>query len=612
MAGVKINTRGIVAYANSLPDPVKQGELRKGGDGISMKQRYFVLRGNLLFYFKTQSEYQNRKDPTGLICLEDYSIERTECPQGASGQVFRLTSLHGNPASKSQKDFILEAANEAEAASWIKALQCANCGYMQYQIRKLKMALREQLVKNGSKETSVDTLCSFQDYEIMRHEALNGQKKLLETAAITIKTLSGVTTKVEVHSFDTTTIGTIMGCIAEKLNIPSDEQSLSFNGERLSDHNKSLAQCSLKDGSVVNVIWDSTSAKSAEAEKVTSLVSTPVTPGGKKRISHLVDTLQQTESSSSKTTSKEIETGAAVSNIRSKFSPQDKNPDVLIKRRGSVTKAGSSQSSDVPTESTEKEKQSGAIELPATTENDQPTTSSGGFGDADDWDEEVSSNAPHGSSVATTEGSDSVVNNLETCTVVAPDAGHGANLSASNTVVPTGDARRPSLGMAELRQAKFRESALLFQSESATPASPVTPTTPGATGDALTARKSSGRFSSPAAQRCVCCNKTVYAMEKIVADGQVWNKSCFKCCTCKKVLSLGNFAALEGKLYCKPCFKKLFKLKGNYSEGFGKEQHKYCCCLHPRCVIGQHDCADATAVPSLCHMQDEMGCTSAE
>lgn len=61
MAGVKINTRGIVAYANSFPDPVKQGDLRKGGDSISMKQRYFVLRGNLLFYYKTQAEYQNHK-----------------------------------------------------------------------------------------------------------------------------------------------------------------------------------------------------------------------------------------------------------------------------------------------------------------------------------------------------------------------------------------------------------------------------------------------------------------------------------------------------------------------------------------------------------------------
>jgi hypothetical protein len=41
-----------------------------------------------------------------------------------------------------------------------------------------------------------------------------------------------------------------------------------------------------------------------------------------------------------------------------------------------------------------------------------------------------------------------------------------------------------------------------------------------------------------------------------------------------KIVGLGSYAALEGRLYCKPCFKKMFKLKGNYSEGFGQEQHK--------------------------------------
>jgi hypothetical protein len=29
---------------------------------------------------------------------------------------------------------------------------------------------------------------------------------------------------------------------------------------------------------------------------------------------------------------------------------------------------------------------------------------------------------------------------------------------------------------------------------------------------------------------------------------------------------------MEGKTYCKPHFKQLFKSKGNYDEGFGKEK----------------------------------------
>ena len=70
------------------------------------------------------------------------------------------------------------------------------------------------------------------------------------------------------------------------------------------------------------------------------------------------------------------------------------------------------------------------------------------------------------------------------------------------------------------------------------------------------------------------------------------------------MLSLGSYASLGGKVrgggggsvlhetfcvapaaaaltcdwcmqvYCKPHFKQLFKSKGNYSEGFGEEQHK--------------------------------------
>ena len=38
--------------------------------------------------------------------------------------------------------------------------------------------------------------------------------------------------------------------------------------------------------------------------------------------------------------------------------------------------------------------------------------------------------------------------------------------------------------------------------------------------------------------------------------------------------SVGTYAALQGVIYCKVHFKQLFKIKGNYDEGFGREQHK--------------------------------------
>ncbi|CAF1646049.1 unnamed protein product, partial [Adineta ricciae] len=74
--------------------------------------------------------------------------------------------------------------------------------------------------------------------------------------------------------------------------------------------------------------------------------------------------------------------------------------------------------------------------------------------------------------------------------------------------------------------------------------------------------------------KCSACNKTVYAMEKIEADKKVYHKSCFKCMHCKSILKLGNYTANDGQIYCKPHFLQLFAIKGNYSEGFGLNDHK--------------------------------------
>lgn len=74
--------------------------------------------------------------------------------------------------------------------------------------------------------------------------------------------------------------------------------------------------------------------------------------------------------------------------------------------------------------------------------------------------------------------------------------------------------------------------------------------------------------------KCSACNKTVYAMEKIEADKKIYHKSCFKCMHCKTILKLGNYTANDGQIYCKPHFLQLFAIKGNYSAGFGLNDHK--------------------------------------
>ncbi|XP_067243621.1 LIM domain and actin-binding protein 1 isoform X1 [Chanodichthys erythropterus] len=82
------------------------------------------------------------------------------------------------------------------------------------------------------------------------------------------------------------------------------------------------------------------------------------------------------------------------------------------------------------------------------------------------------------------------------------------------------------------------------------------------------------KFNPPVQERCVSCQKTVYPVEKLIANQQIYHKTCFRCAFCNTKLSLVSYASLHGSIYCKPHFNQLFKSKGNYDEGFGLRPHK--------------------------------------
>ncbi|NXG07809.1 LIMA1 protein, partial [Sakesphorus luctuosus] len=96
---------------------------------------------------------------------------------------------------------------------------------------------------------------------------------------------------------------------------------------------------------------------------------------------------------------------------------------------------------------------------------------------------------------------------------------------------------------------------------------------PGAKAEAAPP-KAVKKFQLPVKETCVGCQKTVYPMERLFANQQVFHISCFRCSYCNSKLSLGTYASLRGNIYCKPHFNQLFKAKGNYDEGFGHRQHK--------------------------------------
>ncbi|XP_033111929.1 uncharacterized protein LOC117112846 isoform X2 [Anneissia japonica] len=90
----------------------------------------------------------------------------------------------------------------------------------------------------------------------------------------------------------------------------------------------------------------------------------------------------------------------------------------------------------------------------------------------------------------------------------------------------------------------------------------------GSVNSSAAAKKFAAQNQDASSSNCKVCNKKVYPMERLAADGAVYHKSCFKCTECKATLRLGNFAMAKGQLFCKPHYKQLFKLKGNYDDGF--------------------------------------------
>ncbi|XP_076471793.1 uncharacterized protein LOC143301409 isoform X8 [Babylonia areolata] len=75
-------------------------------------------------------------------------------------------------------------------------------------------------------------------------------------------------------------------------------------------------------------------------------------------------------------------------------------------------------------------------------------------------------------------------------------------------------------------------------------------------------------------EKCGACQKTVYAMEKIEIEKHSYHKSCFRCSHCHCILTPKTFAINNNIMFCTNHYKQLFATKGNYDEGFGRDQHK--------------------------------------
>ena len=130
---MKFNERN-VAYFASCNSPIdKEGILLKRGElNRGYQRRWFVLKGNLLFYLEKKGE----RDPIGVIILEGCRVELADSED--SQFTFQI-SFPGDGA----RTYILAAYNQEEMESWMRALSCSSYDYMKAMVDELQRQLDE-------------------------------------------------------------------------------------------------------------------------------------------------------------------------------------------------------------------------------------------------------------------------------------------------------------------------------------------------------------------------------------------------------------------------------------------------------------------------------------
>ncbi|XP_075754826.1 sesquipedalian-1 isoform X2 [Pelodiscus sinensis] len=129
---MKLNERSLVFYATCDSPADNAGFLfKKGERNTAYHRRWFVLKGNMLFYF----EEQESREPVGMIILEGCTVELCE-----AAEEFAFAIKFDGTKSRT---YILAAESQATMESWVKSLSRASFNYMRLVVKELEKQLEE-------------------------------------------------------------------------------------------------------------------------------------------------------------------------------------------------------------------------------------------------------------------------------------------------------------------------------------------------------------------------------------------------------------------------------------------------------------------------------------
>ncbi|XP_042297646.1 sesquipedalian-1 [Sceloporus undulatus] len=129
---MKLNERSLAFYATCDSPTDNAGFLYKKGErNTAYHRRWFVLKGNMLFYF----EDRESREPVGVIILEGCTVELCE-----STEEFAFAIKFDCAKSRT---YILAAESQAAMEAWVKSLSRASFSYLRLVVRELEKQLEE-------------------------------------------------------------------------------------------------------------------------------------------------------------------------------------------------------------------------------------------------------------------------------------------------------------------------------------------------------------------------------------------------------------------------------------------------------------------------------------
>ncbi|XP_040922343.1 sesquipedalian-1-like [Toxotes jaculatrix] len=145
----------IVTYFESCNSPVdKEGYLYKKGEiKTSYQKRWFVLKGNLLFYKDRPAD----RDLIGVIVLEGCTVQLCE-----SEEQFAFSLVWSEPGLRTYK---FAAEDEASQESWVKALLSANHSYLALLVMDMEKKYRDTLGAFSSEPSNAFVMPNFNTTE---------------------------------------------------------------------------------------------------------------------------------------------------------------------------------------------------------------------------------------------------------------------------------------------------------------------------------------------------------------------------------------------------------------------------------------------------------------